>query len=56
MLGAFNTDRPCRRKVNRPPSDAALVLAAELVGPAGRDPIIDLDAYQRVIDTTKVGA
>ena len=56
VLGAFNTDRPCRRKVNRPPSDAALVLAAELVGPAGRDPIIDLGAYQRVIDTTKVGA
>lgn len=52
VLGAFNTDRPCRRKVNRPPSDAALVLAAELVGHAGRDPIIDLDRYQRVIDAT----
>lgn len=56
VLGAFNTDRPCRRKVNRPPSDAALVLAVELVGHAGRDPIIDLGAYQRVIDATKVGA
>jgi transposase len=52
VLGAFNTDRPCRRKVNRPPSDAALILAAELVGHAGRDPIIDLDTYQRVINAT----
>ena len=52
VLGAFNTDRPCRRKVNRPPSDAALILAAELVGHAGRDPIIDLGTYQHIIDTT----
>jgi transposase len=50
VLGAFNTDRPCRRKANRPPSDAALALAAEIVGDAGRDPIIDLSAYQRLID------
>ena len=50
VLGAFNTDRPCRRKVNRPPSDAALVLAAELVGHVGRDPVIDLGAYQRILD------
>ena len=50
VLGAFNTDRPCRRKVNRPPSDAALALAAEIVGDAGRDPVIDLGAYQRILD------
>lgn len=56
VLGAFNTDRPCRRKVNRPPSDAALAFAAEIVGDAGRDPIIDLAAYQRMIDVSREGA
>ena len=30
VLGAFNTDRPCRRKVNRPPSTRRSSLAAEL--------------------------
>jgi hypothetical protein len=56
VLGAFNTDRPCRRKVNRPPSDAALALAAEIVGDAGRDPVIDLGAYQKMIDVSRGGA
>ena len=56
VLGAFNTDRPCRRKLNRPPSDAALALAGEIVGDAGRDPVIDLGAYQRLIDTQRGGS
>ena len=56
VLGAFNTDRPCRRKVNRPPSDAALALAAEIVGDAGRDPVIDLACYQQMIDQQQGGA
>ncbi|HYV01469.1 MAG TPA: helix-turn-helix domain-containing protein, partial [Actinomycetota bacterium] len=34
VLAAFTTDRPCRRKVNRPPSQAAKALAAELTGVA----------------------
>ena len=55
VLGAFNTDRPCRRKVNRPPSDAALALAVEIVGDAGRDPVIDLGAYQHMIDQSRGG-
>lgn len=50
VLGAFNTDKPCRRKLNRPPSSAALALAAELVGPAAVDPVIDLDVYRRLIE------
>lgn len=50
VLGAFSTDRPCKRKVNRPPSDAALVLAAELLGDRGADPVIDLDVYRRAIE------
>jgi transposase len=50
VLGAFNSDRPCRRKVNRPPSDAALAIAAELLGDRGADPVIDLDVYRRAIE------
>jgi hypothetical protein len=42
--------------VNRPPSDAALALAAEIVGDAGRDPVIDLGAYQRMIEVSRGGA
>lgn len=55
VLGAFNTDRPCRRKVNRPPSDAALALTAELLGDRGADPVIDLDVYRRAIDGEALG-
>jgi transposase len=50
VLGAFSTDRPCKRKVNRPPSDAALAIAAELLGDRGVDPVIDLDVYRRAIE------
>jgi transposase len=50
VLAAFTTDRPCRRKVNRPPSDAALALAAELLDERGADPVIDLDVYRRVTE------
>jgi transposase len=50
VLGAFNTHRPCTTKVNRPPSDAALALAAELIGERGADPVIDLDIYRRVTE------
>ena len=56
VLDAFNTDRPCRRKVNRPPSDAALALAAELIGEqAAADPVIDLDVYRRLTEGEDVG-
>jgi hypothetical protein len=50
VLAAFNTARPCRRKVNKPPSDIALALAAELLGDRGADPIIDLDVYRRITE------
>jgi len=32
VVGAFTTDKPCRRKANRPPGDAALAQAARLHG------------------------
>lgn len=50
VLGAFDTGRPCKRKVNRPPSDAALAIAAELLGDRGAEPVIDLDIYRRAIE------
>ncbi|MBA2310184.1 MAG: IS21 family transposase [Pseudonocardiales bacterium] len=50
VLGAFSTAQRCARKVNRPPSDAALTLAAELLGDSGVDPVIDLEVYRRIVD------
>ena len=51
VLTAFTTDRPCPTKQNRPPTGAAMAIAAELTGSVGSDPVIDLAAYQRFIDT-----
>jgi hypothetical protein len=51
VLAAFTTDAPCKTKVNRPPSAAALRIAAEIGG--GRvdlGPVIDLSVYQRLND------
>jgi hypothetical protein len=51
VLAAFTTDRPCPTKVNRPPSGAAVAIAAEIGG--GDDlagPVIDLSVYQRFVD------
>jgi hypothetical protein len=50
VLAAFSTQRPCKKKVNRPPSDAALAIAAEMLGDRGTDPVIDLDVYRRAIE------
>jgi hypothetical protein len=50
VLGAFSSDRPCKRKVNRPPTDTALALAAELLGDRGAEPVIDLDIYRQAIE------
>jgi hypothetical protein len=50
VLGAFDTGRPCKKKVNRPPSDAALAIAAQLLGDRGADPVIDLDVYRQAIE------
>lgn len=51
VLASFTTDRPCPTKVNRPPSPAAVAIAAGITGaddPAS--PVIDLAVYQRFID------
>ena len=58
VLAAFTTDRPCPTKVNRPPTGAALAIAAEIGsgGDTKSDPVIDLGTYQRFIDRNKGGA
>ena len=51
VLVAFSSDRPCDTKVNRPPSETALRIAAEITGGIrGSGPVIDLAVYQRHID------
>ncbi|MCY4517919.1 MAG: hypothetical protein OXB99_11845 [Acidimicrobiaceae bacterium] len=50
VLGAFTSDRPCKPKTNRPPTDAALTLAAALIGDAAADPVVDLDIYRRLTE------
>ncbi len=51
VLAAFTTDRPCPTKANRPPSGAAMAIAAEITSADDpTSPVIDLGAYQRFID------
>jgi transposase len=48
VLSAFSTARPCDKKANRPPGREALEEAARLLGPIGREPIVDLSVYDEV--------
>lgn len=51
VLGSFTTARPCRPKPNRPPSAAALAIAADIGGGVDHgETVIDLGVYQRHID------
>ena len=51
VLGAFTTARPCAPKPNRPPSAAALAIAAGIgAATPHNDSVIDLGVYQRHID------
>ncbi len=47
VLDAFTTAKPCRRKQNRPPSQAALAEAAQLRGER-QGTVVDLDEYARI--------
>lgn len=54
VLANFSSKRPCRRKQNRPPSRAALAIAAGIgAEPAAGNAPIDLGVYQRFIDDQK---
>ena len=48
VLNAFTTDKPCRRKLNRPPSDAALGHAARLAGRDQGAVVVDLEDYAEI--------
>jgi transposase len=50
VLAAFTTHKPCRRKQNRPPGQAALAAAAVLRGeqPADSGVVIDLEHYAQL--------
>jgi transposase len=57
VLSAFTTDKPCRRKQNRPPGPAALAAAAVLRGeqPAndGGGVVIDLERYAQLAEVAR---
>jgi transposase len=48
VLSAFTTARPCDKKANRPPGREALAEAARLLGPIGREPVVDLSIYDEI--------
>jgi transposase len=50
VLSSFTTARPCDRKANRPPGPAALAEAAKLLGPVGRDVVVDLARYAELVE------
>lgn len=50
VLANFTTARPCKPKPNRPPSQAALAIAADLGDHQTAEPVIDLAVYQRHVD------
>jgi hypothetical protein len=45
VLSAFTTDRPCERKANRPPGEAARAEAGKLLAGLGCEVVIDLARY-----------
>jgi transposase len=49
VLGQFSTARPCDRKANRPPGQAALAERARLLGPGGVEPSVDLDQMAELV-------
>jgi transposase len=50
VLSSFTTDRPCDRKGNYPPGEAARAEAARLLAALGPDVVVDLDAYARLVE------
>ena len=51
VLASFTTAGPCKPKPNRPPSQTALAIAADIGGVAEHtEPVIDLTVYQRHVD------
>jgi transposase len=54
VLDAFTTDKPCRRKTNRPLGDAALTAAARLRGhDEGGAVVVDLEDYAQIASVAR---
>jgi hypothetical protein len=56
VLSQFSSARPCDRKANKPPGQAALKERARLLGKAGEEPSVDLDEIAKVIALAFPGA
>jgi transposase len=56
VLSQFSTARPCDRKANKAPGAAALEARAKLLGAAGVEPSVDLEAMAEVIELAFPGA
>jgi transposase len=52
VLASLTTRRPCRRKANRPPGEAALAAAAALAGEPG-DVVVSLEQYARYAEAAR---
>jgi hypothetical protein len=52
VLASLTSARPCRRKANRPPGEAALQAAAALAGERA-DVVVSLDAYARYAEAAR---
>jgi transposase len=56
VLAAFTTDRPCKRKQNRPPGEAARKEAKELLSAyEDHDVVVSLETYQALVDDMTAG-
>ena len=49
VLGQFSTARPCDRKANKPPGQAAQAERARLLGHHGTEPTVDLEDIAEII-------
>jgi transposase len=52
VLASLTSKRPCRRKGNRPPGEAALAAAAELAGEP-REVVVSLEQYARYAEAAR---
>ena len=56
VLSQFSTDRPCDRKANKPPGEAAQAERARLLQGSGTEPSVDPDAMAEIIALAFPGA
>jgi transposase len=56
VLGQFSTARPCDRKANKPPGEAARAERARLLKGSDAEPRVDLDAMAEIIALAFPGA